>query len=116
LKKLTEDIPESIKKSKIIGDNSPSVNFLLFLIFISYFIVGADLCKEIAKERNEIEIINGTLEESIDLDIDSTLDFLKIDPPLIGESPEKELLFLFDFIYLIPKERAPPQNFILILI
>jgi len=61
------------------------VNSILLLLLISYFVVGADLSKEIARERGEFKFFTAILSESNTVDSFAYLDFMLIDPPVIGE-------------------------------
>jgi hypothetical protein len=80
-----KNITEKISSSPIISGNSPNVNTILLLLLVSYFIVGADLSKEMARERGEFKFFAGILTESNTVDSFAYLDFMLIDPPVVGE-------------------------------
>lgn len=80
-----KNITGKIKSSPLISGNSPKMNTLLLLLLISYFVVGADLSKEIARERGEFKFFTAILSGSNTVDTFAYLDFMLIDPPVIGE-------------------------------
>jgi hypothetical protein len=103
------NISGKIDSSPAIAQNSRSVNLILFLFLISYFIVGADLSKEIARERGEFKFFTAILTSSQTVDTFFYLDYLVTDPPLVGKVIDENF---------IPKQfddaepyrsRAPPQ-------
>lgn len=80
-----KNITGKIKSSPLISWNSPKINSLLLLLLISYFVVGADLSKEIARERGEFKFFTAIISNSNTVDTFAYLDFMLIDPPVIGE-------------------------------
>ncbi|HEY3252161.1 MAG TPA: hypothetical protein VGK25_13710 [Ignavibacteria bacterium] len=90
-------------------DNPSSVNFLLVLFVVSYFIVGADLCKEMAKEKNEIGFITATLENSVHVDNTSILSLLEKVPPESGILPHVSFSIHTTDVGLFPPGRSPPS-------
>lgn len=97
-----------IKTSPFISENSRTVNSILFLFIVSYFIVGADLSKEIARERGEFKFFAGILTQSNTVDTFAYLDFLTVDPPVIGEVGELLLITPRNDVIDFPKNKAPP--------
>ena len=108
LVKLCRNIAEKINSSPIVSGNSPNVNTILLLLFVSYFVVGADLSKEMARERGEFKFFSGILTESNTVDTFAYLDLMHIDPPVIGE------IIFIDFsppindVVELNRSRAPP--------
>jgi len=99
-----------IKTSPFIYGNPRSVNIFLFLFVVSYFVVGADLCKEIAKEKDEIGFFIGVIEESLHVDssliiklIDSVPQATEVLPPIVFS------IHATDY-ELFPPGRSPPEN------
>lgn len=97
-----------LKSSTIFTENSSTVNSILFLFFISYFIVGADLSKEIARERGEFKFFAGILTQSNTVDTFSYLDFLIIDPPVIGEIQLINIIPSVSNVEELYRGRSPP--------
>lgn len=108
LVKLYKNITGKISSSPIISGNSSNVNTILILLLVSYFVVGADLSKEMARERGEFKFFAGILTESNTVDTFAYLDFMLIDPPVIGE------VFYIHFnppiseVVELNRSRAPP--------
>ena len=64
-------------------DYSTPVKAVLILFYLSTFTVGLDLGKDMAK--GEFEYFEGVLTESNTVDTFAYLDFMIIDPPIVGE-------------------------------
>lgn len=90
-------------------ENSPAVNKLLFLLLISYFIVGADLGKEIAKDRDEIGFITAVIEESIHTDNSDILSLLECAPKVSENIPIESYQLHYSDFELFPPARSPPS-------
>lgn len=97
-----------LKTSSVFAENSSTVNSILLLFFISYFIVGADLSKEIARERGEFKFFAGILTQSNTVDIFSYLDFLITDPPVIGELQLINIIPSVNNVEELYSGRSPP--------
>jgi hypothetical protein len=108
LLKSLKNIAGKFKSSPVFSENSPKVNTFLFLLIVSYFVVGADLSKEIARERGEFKFFAAILTQSNTVDTFSYLDYLLVDPPIIGEVIN--LLFIppTGDITELHRSRAPP--------
>lgn len=100
------NIKRRIKSTPLFRENSGIVDTILILLFISFFVVGADLTKEMAK--GEFIFFACILTESQTADAAAIIDSLKIDPPIIG---------VINFVNFIPPKsdvseiyrgRAPP--------
>lgn len=109
MRSIPKNIILWIKGYPIIGDNTPSINLLLFLISIGYFTIGADLSKEIAEERNEIEIVSGLLEETIVANFSAILDYVKTGYLYNAVLPPVEFK-IFKAGIELPIVRAPPEE------
>ena len=100
------NIKRRIKSTPLFRENSGIVDTILILLFISFFVVGADLTKEMAK--GEFIFFACILTESQTADAAAIIDSLKIDPPVVG---------VINFVNFIPPKsdvseiyrgRAPP--------
>lgn len=100
-------IVRKIKSTPLFLENSGMVDAILILLFVSFFVVGADLTKEMAK--GEFIFFACILTETQTADAAAIIDSLKIDPPVIG---------VFNFISFVPPKsdvseiyrgRAPPE-------
>lgn len=80
--RFTVNIAKKIKSSPLFIQNSRAVDWILILLFVSFFLVGADLTKEMAK--GEFVFFACILTETQTLDTFSVFDALKFDPPIIG--------------------------------
>ena len=105
-----KNISEKIKSSPLISGNSPNVNAILLLLFAAYFIVGADLSKEIARERGEFKFFQGILTESNPIDSFEYLDFLIAAQPVIGEVGLVHFIPPKNDVTELYSGRAPPEN------
>ena len=94
----------------MISGNSSNVNTILILLLVSYFVVGADLSKEMARERGEFKFFAGILTESNTVDTFAYLDFMNIDPPVIGEIKFIHFTPPISDVVEINRSRAPPFN------
>ncbi len=94
----------------MISGNSAGVNAFLFLFFASYFIVGVDLSKDLAKGGDEFNLFCEVLEDTNTVDVLSYLDHLKTDPPLIGETSVFMQFIEDNDLASIPHTRGPPQQ------
>ncbi len=103
-----KNIIGKIKTSPFNSENSRTVNSILFLLFVSYFIVGADLSKEIARERGEFKFFAGILTNSNTVDTFAYLDFLTVNPPVVGEVRLLHLITPGNYVIDFPKNKAPP--------
>ena len=101
------NIKSRIKSTPLFQENSGIVDAILILLFISFFVVGADLTKEMAK--GEFIFFACILTETQTADAAAIIDSLKIDPPVIG---------VINFVNFIPPKsdvseiyrgRAPPE-------
>lgn len=91
-----------------LSGNASGVNAFLFLFFISYFIVGADLSKDMARDGSEFSDFCSVLEESNTIDVLSYLDHLKADPPLIGKASVFIQFIENNDQIALPHTRGPP--------
>lgn len=101
------NIKKRIKSTPLFFENSGIVDAILILLFVSFFVVGADLTKEMAK--GEFIFFACILTETQTADAAEIIDSLKIDPPVIG---------MINFINFVPSKsdvseiyrgRAPPE-------
>jgi len=76
------NIKRKIKSSQFFIENSRTVDWILILLFVSFFVVGADLTKEMAK--GEFIFFACILTETQTVDTNAIYDFLKFDPPVVG--------------------------------
>jgi hypothetical protein len=97
-----------IKELPLFRGSKPSVNFLLYLLFASYFIVGHDLGKEMAAEKNEIGFFTATLENSISVDNSAVLKILELIPPETGIVQQVTFQIFSSDTELFPPGRSPP--------
>lgn len=74
---------QKIKELLVPPEYATSVKAILILFYLSTVTVGLDLGKDMAK--GEFEYFEGILTESKSIDTFALLDFLIIDPPVIGE-------------------------------
>ena len=101
-------INQWLKSTPLFRENSRTVDYILILLFVSFFVVGADLTKEMAK--GEFIFFACILTETQTIDFNEIIDSLKIDPPVIG------LICIFNFIppksdvSEIYRGRAPPTD------
>lgn len=102
------NIARKIKSTPLFCENSKIVDNILILLFVSFFVVGADLTKEMAK--GEFIFFACILTETQTIDFNEIIDSLKFDPPIIG---------LISFLNFIPPQsdvseiyrgRAPPAD------
>ena len=108
--KSLKNIAGKLKSSPVFSENSPKVNTFLLLLLISYFVVGADLSKEIARERGEFKFFAAVLTESNTVDTFAYLDFMAVDLPLIGEIVHTLFIPPTSDVVELHRSRAPPQN------
>lgn len=96
-----------IKSTPLFLENSGMVDSILISLFVSFFVVGADLTKEMAK--GEFIFFACILTETQTADAAAIINSLKIDPPVIG---------VINFVNFIPPKsdvseiyrgRAPPE-------
>lgn len=76
------NIAGKIKATPLFNKNSRPVDWILVLLFVSFFVVGADLTKEMAK--GEFVFFACILTESQTIDTFAVYDALKFDPPVLG--------------------------------
>lgn len=88
--------------------NPLSVNILLFLLISGYFIVGHDLSKEMAKEKNEIGFFLEALENSVHVDTTDILKLIETIPPGFFIIPDITPKIHNSDTELFPPGRAPP--------
>ncbi|HMQ99406.1 MAG TPA: hypothetical protein PKE39_10315 [Ignavibacteria bacterium] len=106
LSKISE-IKIRIKSTPLFRENSGTVDAILILLLVSFFVVGADLTKEMAK--GEFIFFACILTETQTADAAAILNSLKIDPPVIG------VISIISFIppksdgSEIYRGRAPPE-------
>lgn len=82
LRRFDLNIAKKIKSTPLFRQNSRPVDWILILLFVSFFVVGADLTKEMAK--GEFVFFACILTETQTIDTFSIYDALKFDPPVIG--------------------------------
>jgi hypothetical protein len=97
------------KLLSFIKENTPGVNALLFLFAVSYFIVGADLSKQMAAEKNEIGFFTATLENSVHADNSAVLSLFEKVPPESGIIPPISFIIQSNDVQLFPPGRSPPS-------
>ena len=106
--KAAGNLARKIKSTPLFKGNSRTVDYILILLFVSFFVVGADLTKEMAK--GEFIFFACILTETQTIDFNEIIDSLKIDPPVIG------LISILNFIppksdvSEIYRGRAPPEE------
>ncbi len=83
------------------------VDAILILLFISFFVVGADLTKEMAK--GEFIFFACILTETQTADAAAIIDSLKIDPPVIGVINTISFVPPKSDVSEIYRGRAPPE-------
>ncbi|MEO8211087.1 MAG: hypothetical protein ABI840_11060 [bacterium] len=90
-------------------DNSSLNNFLLILCIAAIFIIAADLCTEMAAEKDEIGTFLGIFEEN-DTTVILPVDFLpNIERPLLFEIPLSNLSPSGDICNISVRDRSPPK-------
>ena len=105
--RLIKNISGRIKSSRFFNENSSAVDAILVLFFISFFVVGADLTKELAK--GEFVFFACILTETQTTDAAAILDSLKIDPPVIGVINIISFFPPKSDVSEIYRGRAPPE-------
>jgi len=98
-----------IKTSLFVAGNTRTVNLFLFLFAVSYFIVGADLCKEMAKENDEIGFFTATLANSVHVDNSAILSLLERVPQQNEILPSITYYIHSTNLVLFPPGRSPPE-------
>ena len=106
--KSPQNIWQRIKSSLLPPGLSPSVKAILILFYVSIFTVGIDLSKDMAK--GEFEYFEGVLTETQTIDTFAYLDFMVIDPPVIGEAQEVHYIPPTSDVAELYQSRAPPIN------
>lgn len=101
------NIRRKIKSTPLFVENSGLVDALLILLFISFFVVGADLTKEMAK--GEFVFFACILTETQTADAAAIIDSLKIDPPVIGVISIISFVPPKSDVSEIYRGRAPPE-------
>ena len=91
------------------ADLTPNVKLFLILFTLSYFVVGADLCKEMAKEKDEIGFFTAIIEESIHVDNSSILILLETVPKVSESIPQVSYTIHSTDLELFPPARSPPS-------
>jgi len=104
------NLKSKVKSNTFIRDNPPSVNLFLILFVFSYFIVGADLCKEMAKEKNEIGFFTGIIENSVHSDNTLIHKFLETIPQESVKLPPLIFLIHSSDAENFPPARSPPDS------
>lgn len=107
---IFKNITDRIKTCPVFSGNSPNVNAILILFFAAYFVVGADLSKEIARERGEFKFFQGILTESNTIDSFEYLDFLIAAQPIIGKVGHESIIPPKNDVTKLCRGRAPPEN------
>lgn len=93
----------------VFRNNSFSDNFLLFLFIAAYVLIAADLCSEMAVEKNEIGTVIVIFEES-ESEIILSSDFLSdIDLPLLFEIPLQNIFPIESISQSSVNDRGPPE-------
>jgi len=104
--RFTVNIARKIKSTPLFVNNSRAVDWILILLFVSFFVVGADLTKEMAK--GEFVFFACILTETQTIDTFSIFDALKIDPPIIGVVNVLSFIPPKSDVTEIYRGRAPP--------
>lgn len=92
------------------GYSFTSGNLLLAFCIAAVFIITADLCSEMAAEKNEIGFFLGILEEG-ETKVVLPIDYLStIDRPLLFEIPLTESNPSENICKIPVKDRSPPQS------
>ena len=99
-----------LRNIPIFKGNPLSVNVLLFLFISGYFIVGHDLSKEMAKEKNEIDFFLDSLENSVHTDTSDILILLETIPPGTYIVPAVSAKIYNSDLELFPPGRSPPES------
>jgi len=102
-----KNIKRRIKNSQYFIENSKTVDWILILLFVSFFVVGADLTKEMAK--GEFVFFACILTETQILDTNAIYDFLKIDPPVVGVVNIIKFIPPKSDVSNLYRGRAPPE-------
>jgi hypothetical protein len=108
LKEIARNLALRLNSYQFFRDNPPSVNTFLFLFAISYFVVGADLCKEMAKEKDEIGFFTGIIENSVHSDSSSVYRLLETIPQVEIKLPAIVFTIHSSDFELFPPARSPP--------
>ena len=96
-----------IKSTPLFKHNSRPVDWILVLLFVSFFVVGADLTKEMAK--GEFVFFACILTETQTIDTFAVYDALKFDPPVLGVVSVLGFIPPKSDVSEIYRGRAPPQ-------
>ena len=102
-----KNIKRRVKNSQYFIENSKTVDWILILLFVSFFVVGADLTKEMAK--GEFIFFACILTETQIIDTNAVYDFLKIDPPVEGVVSLVKFIPPKSDVSEIYRGRAPPE-------
>lgn len=105
--KAIKNTKGKIKNSQYFIENSRTVDWILILLFVSFFVVGADLTKEMAK--GEFVFFACILTETQILDTNAIYDFLKIDPPVVGVVNIVNFIPPKSDVSELYRGRAPPE-------
>lgn len=104
--KLIKNISGRIRSSRLFNGNSSAVDAILILLFISFFVVGADLTKELAK--GEFVFFACILTETQTVDTFVIFDSLFYNPPVIGVIAELNFIPPKSDVSELYRGRDPP--------
>ncbi len=104
--RIIKNISGRIKSSQYFIENSRPVDSILILLFLAFFIVGADLSKELAK--GEFVFFACILTETQTIDSFTIFDLLIFDPPVIGVIGEINFIPPVGEVAELYRGRAPP--------
>ena len=106
--RFVQNTAKKIKSTPLFIQNSRAVDLILVLLFVSFFTVGADLTKEMAK--GEFVFFACILTETQTIDSFSVFDALKFDPPVIGVVSVLSFVPPKNDVSEIYRGRAPPLS------
>jgi len=92
----------------IFEGNTFSVNIFLFLCITGFFIVGADLSSELAREKNEINFVLDNLEDSCNIPQLSPKGLDEISRPFEALIPDVNNFNYSHFFKTPDNDRGPP--------
>ena len=84
------------------------INFLLGLGLFTFIIIGVDLGSELAVDRDEINSVVATLDESISSQLLNNSDNIIVNQPQTGIIIQSDFYYYTTELYNIPQDRAPP--------
>ena len=93
----------------LFGGNKFSINLLLLLGIAAFFIVGADLSSELAREKNEINFVLDSLEDSCNIPQLLAKGLDEIERPLIFKIQISDSFLTNSLFNTSVNDRGPPD-------